>query len=233
MAKEKTVRVRTLGLRAYEPVFEAMKNFTAQRTSETPDEIWLVQHEPVFTLGASKNRSHLSDTRDIPVIQTDRGGDVTYHAPGQALVYLLLDLKRRHTGRWFVRDFVSRVEEAVIDTLGEYRITGVRKPDVRGIYVSGYQSGDASAQNRANAKIAAIGFKVLGNGCVYHGISVNVAMDLEPFSWINPCGEVNLASVDMKTLGKVTSVSEVQQSLLRALCRQLRLEVSPDRIRQA
>jgi len=225
MAAEKTVRVRVPGLVLYEPVFKAMKTFTAQRTAGTPDEIWLVEHEPVFTLGASKNRSHLLNTQDVPVIQTDRGGDVTYHAPGQAVLYLLLDIRRGNSGRWFAKEVVTQMEEAIVDTLKKYQITGERRPGARGIYVSAYDSGHADYQKWAGAKIAAIGLKVSKNGCVYHGLSLNVSMDIEPFSWINPCGEVNVASVDMKTLGKDASVSDVQQDLLWALGSRLGLEL--------
>ena len=229
MAQEKTAHVRRLGLRSYEPVFKAMKDFTSLRTSHTPDEIWLLEHEPVFTLGASKNRSHLLNTRDIPIIQTDRGGDVTYHAPGQAVVYLLLDMKRGNPGQWPLREFVTQIEEAIVDTLKKYRIEGMRKPNARGIYLSGQVTENQDSQDSlkwAGAKIAAIGLKILGNGCVYHGISLNVAMDLEPFSWINPCGQEKLRSVDMKTLGKDAPVSDVQHNLLLALGRRLGLEFS-------
>ncbi len=198
------------GLESYQASFDAMRAFTDTRNSDTPDQLWLVEHPPVFTLGLGADRSHVLTPHDIPVIQTDRGGEVTYHGPGQVVIYLLLDLRRqRPAARLFVREFVQGIEQAVIDTLAAYNLAGERKPGAPGIYVAyGAWQG---------AKIAALGLKVRASGCTYHGVSLNVAMDLTPFSWINPCGYEGLATVDIKTLGVDAAVSEVQLALAHKL----------------
>ncbi len=206
--------VRDLGLIPYRPVLQAMQLFTEKRTSDTPDEIWLLEHPPVYTLGQAASSSHLLDTKDIPVLKSDRGGEVTYHGPGQAVVYLLLDLKRRMKNRLLIREFVHTIEQIVIDTLAQYHLQGERKSGAPGIYLSA----DFVEPDWKGAKIAALGLKVKSNGCTYHGFSLNVAMDLRPFSGINPCGDANLTSVDMKTMGKHCSVSEVQYQLAENLC---------------
>jgi len=211
-----TIIVRHLGLVPYEPVLAAMRAFTEMRTAETPDEIWLLEHPPIYTLGQAAAPSHLLDTRDIPVFQTDRGGEVTYHAPGQGIAYLLIDLKRRTKDRLLVREFIQKIEQAIIDTLAVYQVSSERKPGAPGIYLS-----VPVAPALQGAKIAALGLKVHRNGCTYHGLSLNVAMDLAPFSWINVCGYAGLVSVDMKTLGKESTVSDVQYELIRAFCRQM------------
>ncbi|MGZ5819458.1 MAG: lipoyl(octanoyl) transferase LipB, partial [Burkholderiaceae bacterium] len=173
--------LRVLGRAEYAPTFDAMRAFTDARTADTPDEIWIVEHPPVFTLGLGADAAHVLDAHDIPVVQTDRGGEVTYHGPGQVVLYLLMDLRRRKAdARLFAREFVNNIEQAVIDTLAAYNLTSERKPGAPGIYVS-----DSAWQG---AKIAALGLKIRANGCTYHGVSLNVAMDLTPFSWINPCG---------------------------------------------
>ncbi|MDE2431138.1 MAG: lipoyl(octanoyl) transferase LipB, partial [Burkholderiales bacterium] len=176
------------------------------RTADTPNEFWIVEHPPVFTLGLGADQSHILAAHDIPVVQTDRGGEVTYHGPGQVVIYLMMDLRRSHPkARLFAREFVRQIEQAVIDTLAAYNLAGERKEGAPGIYVStGAWKG---------AKIAALGLKVRGNGCTYHGVSLNVDMDLTPFSWINPCGYAGLATVDMKTLGVKAPLAEVQQRL--------------------
>ncbi|RLM48763.1 lipoyl(octanoyl) transferase, partial [Halorubrum sp. Atlit-28R] len=155
----------------YDVTFSAMRAFTDARTAETPDECWIVEHPPVFTLGLGADPSHVLDAHSIPVIPTDRGGEVTYHGPGQAIVYLLIDLRRKRAdGRLLARELVQRIEQAVIDTLAAYNLQGRRKPGAPGIYVAnGPWQG---------AKIAALGLKVRGNGCTYHGVALNVAMDL-------------------------------------------------------
>jgi len=190
----------------YAECYEDMRRFTSMRGAETPDQIWLVSHPPVFTLGLAADPAHVLLPVDIPVIQTDRGGEVTYHGPGQAVVYLLLDLKRRRAANvLYIREFVQAIEESVLETLKAYNLTGVRRPGAPGIYV---------AQGRhAGAKIAALGVKVRGNGCTYHGVALNVDMDLEPFSRINPCGYAGLETVDMRALGVRADVDTV--------CRQL------------
>ena len=187
-----------------------MRAFTDSRSASTADELWIVEHPPVYTLGLGADPSHVLAAHDIPVIQTDRGGEVTYHGPGQVVIYLLVDLRReRPQARVFAREFVQKIEQAVIDTLAGYNLAGVRKPGAPGIYVA-----DGAWQG---AKIAALGLKIRGNGCTYHGVSLNVAMDLQPFSWINPCGYEGLATVDMQTLGVTASTSEVQLALAHRL----------------
>jgi lipoyl(octanoyl) transferase len=163
---------RYLGLVEYLPTWEAMRDFTAQRGAATPDEIWLLQHPPVYTLGQAGKPEHLVRAQTgIPLVKTDRGGQITYHGPGQIVAYLLLDVKRRGLG---VKELVRRLEQAVIDLLAEYLVTGERREKAPGIYVNG-------------AKIAALGLKITSAGC-YHGLSLNADMDLSPFAAINPCG---------------------------------------------
>lgn len=200
------------GYEAYDTTFAAMRAFTDARTATTANELWMVEHPPVFTLGLGADPAHIIDANDIPIVQTDRGGEVTYHGPGQAVIYLLFDL-RRQAKKILPREFVNRIEQAVIDTLAAYNLSGERKPGAPGIYV-------AKGEHQG-AKIAALGLKIRGNGCTYHGVSLNVAMDLQPFSWINPCGYAGLQTIDMKTLGVTTSLSEAQQLLTHHLQAQL------------
>jgi lipoyl(octanoyl) transferase len=203
------------GLEDYDTTFAAMRSFTDARTSDTLDELWIVEHPPVFTLGLGADRSHVLNPHDIPVVQTDRGGEVTYHGPGQAVIYLLMDLRRQRPGaRVFAREFVHKIEQAVIDTLAAYNLAGERKAGAPGIYLS-------AAGPWQGAKIAALGLKVRGNGCTYHGVSLNVAMDLTPFSWIHPCGYEGLATVDMKTMNIGVPLQDVQQALASNLTKQL------------
>lgn len=189
MANEETslfnlVIVRPLGRQNYIPVFEAMKSFTAARGPATPDEIWLVEHPPVFTQGLAGKPEHLLATGDIPVVQTDRGGQVTYHGPGQVVMYPLIDVRRRHLG---VRPLVNRLEQSVINLLAEMGIRAGTRPDAPGVYVNG-------------AKIASLGLRIR-HGCSYHGLSLNVAMDLEPFQRINPCGFSDMPITQLQALG--------------------------------
>lgn len=203
-------RIVQRGIEPYQASFDAMRAFTDARTATTPNELWIVEHPPVFTLGLGADQSHVLAPHDIPVVQTDRGGEVTYHGPGQVVIYLLMDLRRSHTkARLFAREFVQQIEQAVINTLAAYNLAGERKPGAPGIYVT-----DGAWQG---AKIAALGLKVRANGCTYHGVSLNVAMDLTPFSWINPCGYAGLATVDMQTLGASAPLAEVQAVLAREL----------------
>lgn len=197
------------GFEPYEASFAAMRAFTDARSADTPDEIWIVEHPPVFTLGLGADPSHVRDAHGIPIVQTDRGGEVTYHGPGQVVAYLLMNLRRNADARMFAREFVKKIEQAAIDTLAAYNLAGERKPGAPGIYMS-----DGAWQG---AKIAALGLKVRGNGCTYHGVSLNVAMDLAPFSWINPCGYEGLATVDMKTLGVSVSLQNAQLALAHNL----------------
>jgi lipoyl(octanoyl) transferase len=198
------------GIEPYQTSFDAMRAFTDARDATTPDELWIVEHPPVFTLGLGADRSHVLAPHKVPVIQTDRGGEVTYHGPGQVVIYLLMDLRRNHAkGRLFAREFVNRIEQAVINTLAAYNLAGERKAGAPGIYLANGQW--------QGAKIAALGLKVRGNGCTYHGVSLNVAMDLAPFSWINPCGYAGLATVDMRTVGQTVALADVQLALAHQL----------------
>jgi lipoyl(octanoyl) transferase len=194
------------GVEDYQVSFDAMRAYTDSRTADSPDQLWIVEHPPVFTLGLGADIAHVLNPHAIPVVQTDRGGEVTYHGPGQVVVYLLMDLRRNHPGaRLFAREFVQKIEQAVIDTLAAYNLAGERKQGAPGIYVS--------AGPWQGAKIAALGLKIRANGCTYHGVSLNVAMDLAPFSWINPCGYEGLATVDMQTLNVDAPLSDVQTLL--------------------
>ncbi|MFZ6723590.1 lipoyl(octanoyl) transferase LipB [Undibacterium sp. Ji49W] len=203
-------RIIHRGIEPYQLTFDAMRVFTDARTENTPNEFWIVEHPPVYTLGLGADKSHVLAANDIPVVQTDRGGEVTYHGPGQVVIYLLMDLRRSHPkARLFAREFVHKIEQAVINTLAAYNLAGERKEGAPGIYVSNGQW--------QGAKIAALGLKVRGNGCTYHGVSLNVDMDLTPFSWINPCGYAGLATVDMNTLGVPMPLHQVQTALAQNL----------------
>src|SRR6201995_2227880 len=204
------VTLRWLGREPYEASFDAMRAFTDSRTADTPDEIWLVEHPPVFTLGQAGDPAHLlAADSGIPLVKVDRGGQITYHGPGQVVAYLLLDLRRR---KLMVREMVTRIEQAVIDTLAAYNLAGERKAGAPGIYVA---PGPAAGQH-AGAKIAALGLKIR-NGCSYHGVSLNVKMALEPFLAINPCGYAGLETVDMATLGANAGWTDVARTFAERL----------------
>ena len=177
------MKIRELGTVDYLVTWQAMKEFTAHRTEHTPDEIWLLQHSPVYTQGIAGRPEHLLYQNDIPVIQTDRGGQITFHGPGQLITYLLLDLRRLQLN---VRKLVRKMEGAVIDLLQEYGVCAEGRVDAPGVYVN-------------HAKIASLGLKIK-NGCCYHGIALNVDMDLTPFSAINPCGYAGLRVTQTKDL---------------------------------
>ena len=200
--------VRDLGRRAYEPVWRAMQAFTDARDEATPDELWLVEHDPVFTLGQAGKPEHVLLPGDIPVLQDDRGGQVTYHGPGQLVAYPLLDLRRLRIG---VRDYVCRIEQAVIDTLADWNIEGRRRDGAPGVYVDG-------------AKVAALGIRVR-RGCTFHGLAFNIGMDLEPFSRINPCGFAGLEVVAMRDLGGPSGIDAVKPALLAHLAANLGLDL--------
>ena len=193
------------GQEPYAATFAAMRAYTDERDAATPDQVWLVEHPPVYTLGLGADPAHVLNAHDIPVVQTDRGGEVTYHGPGQIVAYLLLDLRRNRDGRMYARELVHRIEQAVINTLAAYNLAGERKAGAPGIYLA-----DGAFKG---AKIAALGLKIRGNGCTYHGLSLNVAMDLTPFSWINPCGYEGLVTVDMRSLGVHAALEKVQAVL--------------------
>ncbi|MEH6591331.1 MAG: lipoyl(octanoyl) transferase LipB [Halioglobus sp.] len=178
-----TIVQRELGRVEYEPILAAMKQFTDSRNDDTPDELWLLEHPRVFTQGQAGKAEHVLAPGDIPVIQVDRGGQVTYHGPGQWVIYLLINLKRHHLG---VRALVDLIELSLIDLLAQYGIAAAPRPDAPGVYVAGQ-------------KIAALGLRVR-KGCSYHGLSLNVDMDLEPFSRINPCGHEGMEVTSMARL---------------------------------
>lgn len=173
-----------------------MRAFTAQRSAETADELWVVEHPPVFTLGQGGRRQHLLDPGDIAVVQTDRGGQVTYHGPGQVVIYTLVDLRRL---RIFVKELVFRIEQSVIQTLDGFGLNAQRVRGAPGVYVPTADS-TAVGDLAGMAKIAALGIKV-SRGCSYHGVALNVAMDLSPFTRIEPCGYAGLPAIDLATLG--------------------------------
>jgi lipoyl(octanoyl) transferase len=208
-----TVTLLDRGIESYAVTYAAMREFTDQRNSATPDALWMVQHPPVFTLGLAADPSHILQPHQIPIVQTDRGGEVTYHAEGQAILYLLFDLRRKDKKNLLPREFVNAIEQAVIDTLAAYNLSTERHAGAPGIYVA-----DGKYKG---AKIAALGLKIRGNGCTYHGVALNVAMDLTPFTWINPCGYEGLVTVDMQTLGVHAALAEVQQKLATSLIQHL------------
>ncbi len=205
--------VRHLGLCEYPLTYATMSAFTRQRHVLTPDEIWYVQHPPVYTLGMSGKREHILDPGAIPVIQTDRGGQVTYHGPGQLLAYLMLDLQRLGLG---VRELVTRMEQSVVNMLGQLHIEAARKKGAPGVYV-------------AERKIAALGLRVR-KSCCYHGLALNVAMDLGPFSGINPCGYPGLGVTQLRDLGIAMDVEGAAACLQPILLEQLGLPGSEIRV---
>ena len=201
--------VSQLGRADYEPTWQSMMKFTAERSAETPDELWVVEHPPVFTLGQAGKPEHLLVDTGIPLVKIDRGGQITYHGPGQVVVYLLIDLPRR---KLKVRELVSRIEQAVIDCLGEQGVTAERHDGAPGVYVG-------------PAKVAALGLRVR-NGCCYHGVSLNVDMDLSPFSAINPCGYAGMAVTQTKDLGIALTPLQAAEALTRHLIAQLEKEAA-------
>ncbi len=191
-----TLLVRTLGRQEYQPVWQAMQAFTESRNAGTQDEIWLLEHEAVFTLGRNGKKEHILCNTDIPVVEIDRGGQVTYHGPGQLIAYLLIDIKRRSLG---VRKLVTLIEQSIIDTLSEYHLNAYAKKSAPGVYID-------------EAKIAALGLRIK-KGCSFHGLSLNLTMDLKPFTQINPCGYKNLEVVQLSDYIKKVNLSLVQQQL--------------------
>ncbi|MEO7432892.1 MAG: lipoyl(octanoyl) transferase LipB [Dokdonella sp.] len=198
--------VRRLGRQPYEPVWRAMQAFTDARGPDTADELWLLEHDPVFTLGQAGKPEHVLAPGEIPVVHVDRGGQVTYHGSGQIMAYTLFDLRRMKIG---VRELVNRIEQAVIDTLDTWNIVAIRRDGAPGIYVG-------------DAKIAALGLRVR-RGCSFHGLAFNVAMDLQPFHRINPCGYEGLAVTQVLDLGGPGSLSAVETVLVGELARQFGL----------
>ncbi len=220
------MEIRQLGRVAYLPTYEAMQAFTAARTSDTPDELWLCEHPPVFTQGLAGQAGHLLAPGDIPVVQTNRGGQVTFHGPGQVMAYPLLDLQRRG---YFVKEYVFKLEESVIRTLAHFGVTGHRVAGAPGIYVRlddpfshAALAGPLHPSDpfRGLGKISALGIKV-SRHCTYHGAALNVAMDLEPFERINPCGYAGLKTVDLSTIGVQTTWDEAARVLGEQLAARL------------
>ncbi|MBU3596879.1 lipoyl(octanoyl) transferase LipB [Polynucleobacter bastaniensis] len=207
--------VKHLGLADYESTYQAMRDFTQRRDSDTPDEIWILEHPPVFTLGLAGDAGNLhSPSNDIPLVQVDRGGEITYHGPGQIVVYLMLDLRRLGI---FVKELVSRIEQALIDTLADFSIQAERHAGAPGIYIA--QESSIQIEYRG-AKIAALGLKV-SKGCSYHGLALNVSTDLAAFARIHPCGYEGLRTIDMQTLGIKDNIDIISQTLLGHLQKQL------------
>jgi lipoyl(octanoyl) transferase len=194
------VIVRSLGRVEYEPTWRAMQDFTAQRTADTPDELWLLEHPPVYTQGQAGKAEHLIAETNIPVVPIDRGGQITYHGPGQVVAYVLVDLRRRGYG---IRELVNRMEQAVIDLLAAQGVTAARLQGAPGVYVDG-------------AKIAALGLRVK-HGCTYHGLAFNVDMDLAPFAAINPCGYEGMQVTQCRDLGITLSSQQIEPILAQAL----------------
>lgn len=195
-----TILIRQLGRQPYEPVSQAMHDFTDTRDETTADEIWLVEHDPVFTQGQAGKAEHVLVPGDIPVIQSDRGGQVTYHGPGQQVVYVLLNLRRRKLG---VRELVTVLEQTVVNTLAEVDIDAYSRADAPGVYVDG-------------RKICSLGLRIR-KGCSFHGLALNVDMDLSPFLRINPCGYAGLEMTQVKTLREEISLKDIQPLLIKQL----------------
>jgi lipoyl(octanoyl) transferase len=218
--------IKQLGLVPYLPTYQAMQDFTATRTADTPDELWVCEHPPVFTQGLAGHEDHLLAPGDIPVVRTNRGGQVTFHGPGQVVAYPLIDLKR---AGYYVKEYVYRIEEAVIRTLDHFGVTGHRVSGAPGIYVRlddphSHAMLEQRPQKDANkdpdfaglGKIAALGIKV-SRHCTYHGVALNVAMDLSPYQRINPCGYQGLQTVDLSTIGVSVSWQEAADVLSHKL----------------
>ncbi|TPV61012.1 lipoyl(octanoyl) transferase LipB [Aestuariibacter sp. GS-14] len=206
---ENTVIIRQLGRQSYEPVWQRMQSFTDTRNDDAQDEIWLVEHDPVFTQGQAGKAEHVLMPGDIPVVQVDRGGQVTYHGPGQQVVYLMLNVRRRKLG---VRQLVTAMENAVVATLGTYGITANARPDAPGVYVNGQ-------------KICSLGLRIR-RGCSFHGLALNVNMDLAPFLRINPCGYAGMEMTDCARLGGPDSLDEAGAVLLKYLLAELAIETT-------
>lgn len=201
--------VRQLGRRPYQPVWDAMKAFTDSRTPDTPDEFWVVEHDPVYTQGQAGKAEHLLAPGDIPVVQSDRGGQVTYHGPGQLVLYVLVDVRR---SKLTVRELVTCLETAIINTLAKSGIEAYAKPDAPGVYVKN----QLGASLQIEAKLASLGLRIR-KGCSFHGLALNINMDMTPFLRINPCGYAGMAMTQTSALGGPQSVAEAQAILVAEL----------------
>lgn len=204
---QSTVIVRQLGLRSYEPIWQKMQDFTDTRDDNSADEIWFVEHKPVFTQGQAGKAEHVLAPGDIPVIQVDRGGQVTYHGPGQQMMYVLFNLRRLKIG---VRELVTWLEECIVDLLKEYDINAYAKADAPGVYVN-------------DSKIASLGLRVR-RGCSFHGLALNVNMDMSPFMRINPCGYAGMNMVQTSELNGPSQLDEVAQGLVKHMQKRLKAE---------
>jgi lipoyl(octanoyl) transferase len=216
MMQASSVLIKNLGLVEYQDAYIAMQSFTKERLPTTPDELWILQHPPIFTLGLAGNPANLHrPINHIPLLEVDRGGEITYHGPGQIIIYLLVDLKRK---KLFVKELVRAIEQSVIDTLTKFGVLAERKLGAPGIYIA--------KQNQSShfqgAKIAALGLKITKQ-CSYHGLALNVAMDMRPFDAIHPCGYEGLQTIDKKTLGISENIDLVATCLVDHLKRQLHL----------
>jgi len=196
--------IKDLGRQNYQPVWHEMQHFTDQRDKQTIDELWLVEHPPVFTQGLAGKAEHVLAAGDIPVIQVDRGGQVTYHGPGQIVAYPMIDLRRHGIG---VKSLVHGIEQAIIDTIALYGVQAARKENAPGVYING-------------AKIASLGLRIR-KGCSFHGLAFNIDMDLEPFQRINPCGFSGLEVIQLADIAKEVKIATVKQHLVKAFCQQL------------
>lgn len=203
------VHVRRLGQVGYTATLERMHTFTMERDAGTTDEIWILEHPAVFTLGANADPAHVLDAGDIPVVEVDRGGQVTYHGPGQLVVYVLLDIRRLRLG---IRDLVSRLEQSVIALLGRYEVVATGRKGAPGVYVD-------------DAKVASIGLRIRRN-CSYHGLALNISPELGPFARINPCGYEGLAVTSMRELGVTADAAEISDRLIAELTARLGLSVA-------
>ena len=201
---QSSIEIRQLGLNPYQPVLEQMREFTDSRDKHSADELWVVEHPPVYTLGQAGNRAHILDAGEIEIVQADRGGQVTYHGPGQLVVYVLVDLRRLGFG---VRALVNILENTVVAFLRDHGVEANSDPQAPGVYVEGQ-------------KVAALGLRVR-RGCSFHGLSLNVDMDLEPFSRINPCGYADLQVTQLRDLGIFTTVADTAEDLTMRLVRTL------------
>ena len=203
------LHIRNLGMQEYSSVFNKMREFTTQRTLTTVDEFWCLQHPAVFTLGANADQQHILKQTDIPIVQSDRGGQVTYHGPGQVIIYLLIDLRRKSIG---VKRLVELIEQSIVELLNDYNIVSQVRANAHGVYVD-------------EAKIASLGLRV-HSGCSYHGVALNVNMNISPFSLINPCGFPGLAITQLKDHGVTESLEMVSEKLTFKLCKYLEYNCS-------
>lgn len=204
MDLQSSLIIRNLGCCDYQSTFDAMHNFTNNRTKDSKDEVWLLEHHPVFTQGQAGKQHHLLNTGNIPVVQSDRGGQVTYHGPGQQIAYILIDLRRKKIG---VRDLVSHIENTIINTLSQFGINANSRPDAPGVYTN-------------NKKICSLGLRIR-RGCSFHGLALNINMDLSPFLRINPCGYAGLEMTQTALLKGPSTLSDIQPALIQELTKQL------------